>query len=75
MKLAKELVQPVLDLHASPDCPKHLLSIKGRPPIHDEKRLLGKLTRCQSVADVVCAVRRFHLSVGRKKTLKHRTFA
>ena len=36
LKLAEELVQPVLDLHASSDCPKHLLNTKGQPPIHDE---------------------------------------
>ena len=40
--LVHELVQPLLMLKASPDCPVHLSSGKGRRPASSEKRLLGK---------------------------------
>jgi len=36
------LVQPLLDLHASPDCPKYLLDTRGRHAEGSDMRLLGK---------------------------------
>lgn len=41
IQLVHELVQPLLSLKASPDCPA-TLSYKGRRPTNTEKRLLGK---------------------------------
>ena len=42
MKLADQLVQPLLDLRASVDCPKHLCNSKGRSAKGSYVRLLGK---------------------------------
>ena len=41
IQLVHELVQPLLSLKASPDCPA-TLSYKGLRPTNTEKRLLGK---------------------------------
>ena len=40
--LVHELVQPLLSLKASPECPVSLTYAKGRRPASAEKRLLGK---------------------------------
>jgi len=42
LKLADQLVQPLLDLRASPDCPKHLIDTRGRPAESSDVQLLGK---------------------------------
>jgi len=42
LKLVDQLVQPLLDLRASPDCPKYLLDTRGRHAEGSDMRLLGK---------------------------------
>ena len=42
LQLVEELVQPLLDLIASPNCPSHLHAVKGRKVVSVAKRLTGK---------------------------------
>ena len=42
MKLVDQLVQPLLDLRASTDCPRYLCDSKGRPAKGSDVHLLGK---------------------------------
>ena len=39
LKLAKMLVQPLLDLKSIPECPQHLQNVRGRRPVMSENRL------------------------------------
>ena len=76
LKLAEELVQPVLDLRASTDCPKYLLSTKGRHPVGDEKRLLGKHFAYRSTKRGRCSVCSMKVSpvTNKKKDTKTQNF-
>lgn len=73
--LVGQLVQPLLDLKASPDCPQVLLSHKGRKASSTDKRLLGKhfaykastRDRCR-----VCSKRKS--STGKKLDTKTKNF-
>ena len=56
LKLVKELVQPLLDLVASPNCPPHLQGGKGRKVISDAKRLVGKHFAYKNTKRGRCAV-------------------
>ena len=42
IKLAEELVQPLLDLRSSPECPPYLQDSRGRRQATVERRLTGK---------------------------------
>ena len=67
IQLIEELVQPLLDLRASTDCPKYLLSTKGRPPASDEKHLLGKHFAYKSSMHRRCCVCSMKISPVTKK--------
>ena len=42
LHLAESLVQPPLDIKASPNCPPYLQASRGRRPVSADKRLTGK---------------------------------
>ena len=56
LQLVEELVQPLLDLIASPNCPPHLHSGKGRKVVSAAKRLVGKHFAYKSTSRGRCAV-------------------
>lgn len=76
LRLAEELVQPLLDLRSSPECPQYLRDSKGRKPVTAEKRLIGKhftykerrRSRC-----VVCSTKT-SLTTGKKRDTKTQNF-
>ena len=75
LDLAENLVQPLLDLMASPACPAYLRTTKGRKPVSTAKRLIGKhfayknkkRGRC-----LVCGDRK--TSAGKRKDTKTQNF-
>ena len=75
LDLAENLVQPLLDLMASPTCPAYLRTVKGRRPVSTAKRLIGKhfpyknkkRGRC-----LVCGDRK--TSTGKRKDTKTQNF-
>lgn len=56
LALIKELVQPLLDLKASPKCPAVLKASKGRKSVGPNKRLLGKHFAYKSADRGRCAM-------------------
>ena len=67
LKLIEELVQPLLDVQASTDCPKHLLDTRGRQPVSDDKRLMGKHFAYKSSKRGRCCVCSHKISAGGTK--------
>ena len=71
LKLIEELVQPLLDLRASPDCPQYLQGTKGRRPgAASEKRLSGKHFAYKSAKRGRCCVcsQKISSTTGKKDT-------
>jgi len=71
MKLVDQLVQPLLDLQASTECPKHLCDSKGRPTKGSHVRLLGKHFTYKGRKRGRCSVCYSCIPI-RKKTKKHK---
>lgn len=74
LKLAEAIVQPLLDLTASPTCPEYLRSGRGRRPVSTEKRLIGKHFAYRSAKRGRCAVCGHTITtVGKRKDKKTQT--
>ena len=76
LELIVQLVQPLLDLKASPDCPSILKSYKGRKTASPDKRLLGKHFPYKTTQRGRCLVCSKHKSptTGRKLDKKTKNF-
>ena len=75
LDLAENLVQPLLDLMASPSCPAYLHTTKGRKPVSTAKCLIGKHFACKSKKRgrcLVCGDRK--TSAGKRKDTKTQNF-
>ena len=73
LKLIEKLVQPLLDLRASPNCPQYLQDTKGRRPgAVSKKRLSGKYFAYKNVKRGMCSVcsRKISPTTGKKKDTK-----
>ena len=67
LALIKELIQPLLDLKASPSCPAVLKASKGRKSVSPNKRLLGKHFAYKSAYQGRCAMcSRRRTTIGKK---------
>ena len=73
LKLVEELVQPLLDLQASTNCPKHLVGTKGRQPVSDDKRLMGKHFAYKSSKRGRCCVCSHKIPAGSMKRKDKKT--
>ncbi len=56
LELVRQLVQPLLNQKASPDCPSILQSHKGRKVVSSDKCLLGKHFPCKAEQRGRCCV-------------------
>ena len=75
LDLAENLVQPLLDLMASPTCPAYLRTTKGRKPVSTAKRLIGKPFAYKSKKRGRCLVCGDHkTSAGKRKDTKTQNF-
>jgi len=76
LKLIEELVQPLLTLRASPECPPHLHT-KGREPVATDSRLLGKHFSCKHSKHQRCAVcsQKKSPATGKRRDTKLKTIA
>ena len=70
LELVQLLVQPLLDLKASPDCPNILRAHKGRNVVSADKRLLGKHFPRKAAQRGRCCVCSKHKSTTGKKVDK-----
>ena len=73
MKLVDQLVQLLLDLWASTDCPKHLYDSKGRPTKGNHVRLLGKHFAYKGTKSGICSVCYSGISPTTNKKTKKNT--
>jgi len=75
LELVRQLVQPLLDLKASTDCPAALQSHQGRKVVSCDKRLTGKHFAHKSTDRkrcYICSKRKS--STGKKVDIKTRTY-
>lgn len=76
LKLIEELVQPLLDLRASPDCPPYLQDRRTRATVSTEKRLNGKHFAYKNTKRGRCRVcsQKKSAATGKKKDTKTQNF-
>ena len=79
LKLAKELVLPLLDLRSSPHCPRYLQNIRGERPGTPEMCLYMQVTtsytKVPDVADVWFAVKKSLRLLGKKGAQRNKLIA
>ena len=77
LKLIEELVQPLLDLRASPSCPQYLQNTRGRrPAATSEMRLSGKHFAYKNAKRGRCCVcsQKISPTTGKRKDTKTQNF-
>ncbi len=75
LELVRQLVQPLLNLKASPDCPSILQSHKGRKVVSSDKRLLGKhFPRKADQRGRCCVCGKQKSATGKRLDIKTRTY-